>query len=286
MTNRVSNADTTSSAVHHAVGDITCRSVSQKKLALPQDSFIIKKGVSENLGGKTSEKVGKKQQRVKGGKHNQGRSGGYSGGRARAVRTFNEILPDAIEVVLPWVVNGVIRNSGVSFASLRYQSSGLYDPDPLLGGTSFLGLSQWAALYAYYRPVELMYKLRINNNEAFPMMVHVYNSNGDPGATVGTAGTTFAMNQFGKSKLLDPVTGGKASAVLQGKVPFAKLLGRGKDLLDDDLYRGFTASSNPPDMFWFGFNTDAMGTLQTAAGAQFQLEFKVRTIVYDRGLLS
>lgn len=274
--------DTLTHKINHAVGDAhvsrIARSNSLKMLPLPKTEFKevdltkARSIINMNRAGRRA--------------HSKKQGSGYTGGKARPVRTFNEIVPDAIEVVLPFVVNGVLRNAGVSFASLRYQSNGLYDPDPLLGGTSFLGLVQWSSLYSYYRPVELQWRLRINNNEAFPMMIHVYNSNADPGASVGTAGTTFAMNQFGKSKLLDPVTGGKASAVLSGRVPFAKLLGTGRDLLDDSVFRGNLASSNPPDLFWFGFNTDGMGTLQTAAGAQFQLEMHVRTIVYDRGLLS
>lgn len=229
-------------------------------------------------------KTSKKRTTRAGAKHKQrgGRNGngGYRRQRQDVMATWDTIVADETDVVLPWIYEGTLTNVGLAFASVRYQTSGLWDPDPLAGGASFTGLAQWATLYAYYRPISVHYELEIANREAFPMTVYVYHSNGDPGGVVGTAGSYYSENQYGKRGMIGALNGGESIWKTKGNVSFQKLLGA-VSLEDDDNFRGVTSSANPLDMFYIGFNT-ASQVPQTAAGAIFRISLKVRTRLYDR----
>lgn len=221
-------------------------------------------------------------------KQEKGKGRGKNGFRRQKVNTvvtFRTIMPDQVDVILPWIVSGQLTNNGLSYASLRYQSNGLYDPDPVLGGTSFIGLSEWATLYVYYRALKIRYKLTVSNKESFPMAVYLYNLNQDPTATVGAAGVSYSLNNFGKHKVMSGASGGACCVTLAGTVPFAALLGDEEDLEADNLYRGVITSSNPADLFYIGFNTDALGGTQSASGVAFTLELEAYTRLYDRKLV-
>lgn len=202
--------------------------------------------------------------------------------RQTVVRSFDRVMPDRTEVELVWNVAEQLANAGNAYASLRFIMNGAWDPDPRLGGLSFTGLAQMSALYIYYRPVWARYRLTVSNKEAFPLMVYTYCTNSDPGATVGVNGSIFSQQKFGQRKMMSAVSGGSSTVTFNGTVPFSSLLGSSRSLEDEDNYRGLTGSTNPADLFYIGFNTDAVGVLQTAAGTTFDLMLTVRVRFYDR----
>jgi len=231
---------------------------------------------------------GRKGQKGKGKKGKSHKGGGHSkrgGSRPVALRTMRTIIPDRVTVELPFLYQSIAANAGLAYASVRFQTNGCWDPDPTLGGNSFLGLSEWSGLYNYYRPLSVSYELTVANQEAFPMAVYVYHLNIDPGGVVGTAGGIYSEQQFGKRTMLAPLTGGKSVHTFRGRVPFAQLLGLKGDLMNDDNYRGGTGGSvvgfNPADGFWMGFNSEA-NVVQTAAGMLYTIVLRVVVEIYDR----
>jgi len=217
------------------------------------------------------EKGGKKVAQKKGKQHQKHST--------HTVYSLDRIISDETVAELTWTFEGAMTNVGLAYASVRYAMSGLYDPDPILGGNSFLGLAQWATFYNYYRPLSTEYSLEVANREAFPMALHLYFTNSDPGI-VGNSGASFAMNEFGKSTMLGPLNGGQSIRKFKGMIQFQRMLG-GRDIEEDDNFRGLCGSANPTDEFWMGFNT-ASGVAQTAAGVYFTLRFKTKTRIYDR----
>jgi hypothetical protein len=263
-----------------------------KKLESPQvpnDSFAQKKPrsvvvhasgrVSVGATGRRSGRKGKGGKKGKG-KGKRGKRG-FSGPRPQTLGTFRTVVPDRITLELPFLYQGHLANAGLAYASVRFVSNGLYDPDPTVGGNSFLGLAEWTSLYAYYRPLQLFYEVTVINQEAFPMSVYLYNLNRDPGGVVGTAGGIYSEQQFGKRTMVGPLTAGDSKHTFRGRVSFSELLGDKGDLMNDDNYRGLLNSSNPADGFYLGFNSEA-NVVQTAAGMLYTITMKVVVQLYDR----
>jgi hypothetical protein len=197
-----------------------------------------------------------------------------------AIGTPRSLLPDEIDVELPWVYTSILTNPGLAYASLRYIANGCYDPDPQVGGTSFIGISEWALFYGQYRVLSYHWKVEISNREAFPMFVDFYNLNLDPSGSVGSVGVLYSMNPFGKTVPLGALGSGESSATVSGFVPLAKIFG--SEMVETSpLFAGFLLGANPSSTIWFGFNTRS-AVVQTAAGAFFTVSLRARVRLFDR----
>lgn len=245
----------------------------------PQQSQFASRKVGAKSGkSKKGKKGGKKGKKSNGGRR------GYAGPRPNTLATFRTVIPDAVTVEMPFMYQGIIANAGLAYASARFITNGIYDPDPTIGGNSFLGLYEWGQLYNYFRPLQVFYEVTLINQEAFPMSVYLYNLNTDPGGTVGTAGGYYAEQQFGKRSMVGPLTAGNSKHTFRGRVSFSALLGEKGDLMADDNYRGICASANPSDGFYLGFNSEA-NVVQTALGMLYTIVLKVVCTFYDRKAL-
>ena len=197
--------------------------------------------------------------------------------------TPRTLLPDELDIEMPYAVQATMTNPGIAYASLRFISNGLYDPDPLLGGTSFTGLSQWATLYNLYRVISYHWDVEICNREAFPMFVDFYNSNTDPSASVGISGMSYSLNPWGKRESLGPLGGGRDAIRVKGFVDLAKMFG--SEMVETSpLLVGNLTASNPPETFFFGFNTRSI-VVQTSAGVYYTLTLRARVRLFDRVLI-
>jgi len=193
-------------------------------------------------------------------------------------------MPDEVDVELPFTYTWVLANTGFQYATYQFKANGLYDPDPNVGGTSFTGLADWAALYSKYRPISYKYEIHASNKEDQPLKIYVWNSTQLVGGSIGTNAVYYASNAFGHISQMGPLTGGNESVVVKGTVPIAALFGT-NTVETDDYFEGETTGSDPVRTAYLGIAT-AGSAAQTTEGTYVTIVIKAKVRFYGRFILT
>ncbi len=201
-----------------------------------------------------------------------------------AVGTPRSIMPDEVDVELPFTYTWVLANNGFQYATYQFKANGLYDPDPNVGGTSFTGLADWAALYSKYRPISYKWTIMASNKEDQPLKLYVWNSTTLAGGSIGTNAVYYASNALGKMSQMGPLTGGNESVKLTGHVPISVLYGT-NTVETDDFFEGETTGSDPVRAAYLGIAT-AGSVAQTSEGTFVTIIIKTRVRFYGRFILT
>ncbi len=198
------------------------------------------------------------------------------------VGTTRSILPDEVDVELPFTYTWALANNGFQYATYQFVANGMYDPDPNVGGTSFTGLAEWGTLYKKYRPLSYKWKVMASNKEDQPLKLYCWNSTTLQGGSIGTNAVYYASNAFGRIAQMGPLTGGNESTVAKGYVPISQLYGT--DTVDtDDAFSADTQASDPTNKCYLGIAT-AGSVAQTAEGTFVTVIIHARVRFYGRFL--
>jgi len=112
-------------------------------------------------------------------------------------------FPPSVYVALRFFAEYPITLSALTYGNYRFRPTGAFDIDPLVGGTSMPGFTEWAQLYATYRVTCSKIRVEVVNpslTQSVMMIVHPMNA--DPGASTSLANVTAAEgNAYAKSKL-------------------------------------------------------------------------------------
>ncbi len=234
------------------------------KVFVPKEKTLLKKR-------------GKKQTRAQ---HRGRGDRAYPRHRVDAISYLGTIMPDQIDVELTYLYHTALNNASTVYAK-NLQSNGCYDPDPSVGGVSYLGLASWSGQYNYYRPISYKYEVQFANLEsAITPVAFVINSNTNPGTAIAAIST---VGPFSKSQLLS-CKAGQDRAVLKGFVSIAALVGS-SNIEDDDNYRGSISSSNPADVTWITVGAYTCDNSNFTVGVSIVVKLVAKVRLYDRVLV-
>jgi hypothetical protein len=174
----------------------------------------------------------------------------------------------------------VISTATISAASpqvtKRWNPNSAYTPETGGGSGSTPGYADWAQLYGYYRVVAYDYKITIMNNEAFPVIVFVVNSNNDP---TTTNNSTLASNALSQTYALS-AKGGQDRCEFTKHLRVAEVVG--SDAVEfDDIYSSLINAS-PSDITWIGVGVQSIGGANVTNGVSMRVELNQYTRFYDR----
>lgn len=226
-------------------------------------------------------------------KHNVSRAKTKKGGRRKGkyptqgfdtVGSFRSILPDQVDIELPYVYASTLTAAGSTSANKSFTANALYDPDPAVGGTSFVGLAEYAALYAKYRVISFKWKLEVSNKEDQPLSCKQWVSNIGLTGSLGVNSDYYALQPFGHIKHMGPLTGGNESITMSGAVPLAAFFGT-EQVETAPQFEGLTVSSNPSQPISLGFAVTG-ATALTSEGVYYTIMIRARVRLYERILVS
>jgi hypothetical protein len=193
-------------------------------------------------------------------------------------RSMGDFLPDEMLVEFPYAEYLAINNAGVFGTTIRRQANALYDPDPAVGGSSFLSLATWASFYAYYRVVAYRYEIDLVNAETTSVHAIVLNTNTDPGTSAYTF-PAYIVNDYCQSHMISP-TGGLDRHTFRKHVNLSELVGT-ETFETDDNWRGLCGSSNPTDLIWLSISVSVAAGVM-ANGVKGEMKIWAKTRLFDR----
>jgi len=165
--------------------------------------------------------------------------------------------------------------------SYAFNPNAAWDVDPAVGSGNTIGLSTWAALYAYYRVYSFEYDIEFANQDATASVVSITNTNSNPGVGAGVSILALASgNPYCKTRMVSQTAGGSCVARFRGKIDFRRLLG-GTDVETGDNWRGLTGSTSPSDLFWLCVGIDTTPNALTN-GCIVSVNIKMNMRLYDR----
>jgi hypothetical protein len=136
---------------------------------------------------------------------------------------------------------------------------------------------RWALMYGYYRVIRYSYKITVINNEAFPIVAYIINSNNDPTDSIAQQ---IASNPLCQTFLLS-AKGGQDRMTFRKTVKIAEVVGT-NTVKYDDMYSALI-TANPTDVTWLGIGAASVaGGSFIPNGASFNIELKQFTVFYDR----
>lgn len=152
--------------------------------------------------------------------------------------TKNVLSSDSLIVPLRYVLPiAVLTGAGVA-NSLRYTSNA-YDVDSALASTAMAGFTEYAALYARFRTLQMSYHFEVSNQENFGVQVISGFSLAQISSTA--LGANYSENPYFKLSMCGS-SGGMNKVSHRQSASVAQVVGSAQALFDD-LYTGSTTSS-------------------------------------------
>jgi hypothetical protein len=168
----------------------------------------------------------------------------------------------------------MMNNAGGTFVSKRYRTSGIYDLDPLVGGTAVAGFAEWAAFYQRYRVLHTKVVVHFANYDiATVLQAVLLPLNVDPGATPLLSDIqNWTLQPFAKHTVISR-SGGMDRATLA--IGFSNRNFVGSDMfLVDDSYSS-TVGSVPTNCVYVAVGLMVIGsgiTMTTGVGISLTIE--------------
>lgn len=181
-----------------------------------------------------------------------------------------------LRVTLKYLASGVINQTGLTYANVRYEPSYAYDVDPALGSTSMPGFAEYAAIYRLYRVRSSRIRVTYANLEAFPVVFCICPANTDPGSNTANYKNYFSST-LGRTKTIGPLTGNSAGVL--SHAASTNVIGGVKDMQVLDGYCGSTNGGTvPPNNWWWfvgvlGFSNFTGAGLGIQASIEVEVEF-------------
>jgi hypothetical protein len=185
------------------------------------------------------------------------------------------IGPPETDVKLQLITAATI-SGGSQAVVKRWLSNSAYTPEVGGGSGATPGYARWSALYSFYRVVAYSYEITVINNEAFPVLVYVVNTNSDPGTTTNS---NLASNPLSQAFALS-AKGGQDRHTFRKHVYLSEVVGSNDVEFDDD-YRS-TITTSPADVCWIGVGVQSINGSNVTNGISCRFELQQYTRFYDR----
>lgn len=157
-----------------------------------------------------------------------------------------DIVPRSMDIKMNFTSEVGTLVSATTFLVRSFRANSLFDPDFLLGGTSFAGYTAISALYREYRVTHCEFEWSLTNLEATGTIVGVVFSTIALTSTVATIQQARDALENGfstRARLVSPM-GGMDKEMLRGKLPLWKLLGNQSEYMSDSSYSSLN-NANP-----------------------------------------
>jgi len=142
----------------------------------------------------------------------------------------------------------VLNNVGLNFASDRFRPTGVFDVDPIVGGTATPGFNELAAMYGKYRTLSSSCSVNVSNLETWPLSVFLWPSNTDLGANYGNVSSALSMT-YSKRLILSPVGGMDKGRISSKHIRTTEIVGT-DEVLYDDLYASAVTGVPLKNWYW------------------------------------
>ena len=174
------------------------------------------------------------------------------------------------------VFRSEFRISGLTTVR-RFITNGLFDPDPLIGGSYPQSFLEWSNFYSFNRVIAYDITLHVSNIEVYPVTLNLCHLNTDPGLSP-TNYPSYSQQAYGFVTQLGPATG-------MSNMKYAKKL-TPRHVVGDVMTRTSeryvgSAAANPADTTYFGIQVqDNTGALPN--GVSFIYVCKFTAEFFDR----
>jgi len=197
--------------------------------------------------------------------------------------TFNRtIVPDSVRTRLVWLdPNNVLNNSGAAFVAKRFRPTGIYDIDPLLGGSSVAGFTEWAAFYYKYRVIHTNLTFHCANYDTGTVLqVVTLPLNVDPGATPTLSDIqNWTLQPFARHSLLSK-SGGMDRCTLKLNINLRNFVGTDTFLVDDSYSSAVT--NVPQNNVYVAVGAFVIGGLTMTNGIGYSLTISSIVEFFER----
>jgi len=156
-----------------------------------------------------------------------------------------------------------------------------FDVDPLLGGTSMPGFTEWSAFYGSYRVYESQADVQVSVYAANspPLTVILIPLNLDPGASVATPTVvSWVGNPYARKQLL--ANSGSKAVRLRSTMSTEKIYGTTMIWFDDNFSADVTGS--PANNWYWALGLLAPAVLASTESIAVEMTIKVRLELYNR----
>ena len=192
------------------------------------------------------------------------------------------IVPDRIRTNLRFFYSPVVNLSVNSSSILRFQPTGAFDIDPLIGGTQPPGFAQWSGFYSSYRVRSSKCSVEATNTSlTSTCRIMVAGANIDPGAAPAASYITSLVENPCNSKLSGPV----GSPVCKVVNSFSTEKMYGNPMVEyDDNFASLVNTVPNNNWFWvIGFYSPAV--IPAASPLLVSLVIEIEIDFYDRIIL-
>ncbi len=163
----------------------------------------------------------------------------YKGGMV-VPRQFRIMPPSFVtNLVFQSTSHNPLNNAGLTYATVRFRPSSAYDVDPVIGGTSMPGFTEFTGLYGKYRVLRSKIEVTFSNLEDFPVYCVIFASNFDLGANYSQVQSQYG-NSFAKRQMISAKGGMDRATLTTGWIRSDKIVGAKGSLWDDD----YSANTN------------------------------------------
>jgi len=196
-------------------------------------------------------------------------------------KTVGLILPDRYRTNLEFSSGFNLNLTATTNASVRFRPTGLFDVDPLVGGSSLAGFIELSALYSHYRVLGSRIIIRVSNASTTDQIImRLCPLNADPGATPAAAFFLALSEQpYAKTGVAGLI--GAPPLVMQHQIATEKIFGSRSSLFDDN-FESLVTTVPTNNWYW----VVAASALHVTAGAiSIFMEIQCDTEFYGRTFL-
>jgi len=159
------------------------------------------------------------------------------------------ILPDRYRTNLKFSSGYNLNLTATTNASVRFRPTGLFDVDPLVGGTSLSGFIELAALYSHYRVLSSKIVIRVSNASTQDfVIVRIAPLNADPGASPAAA-FFLALSEQPYCKTGICSLAGSPGLTMANTMSTEKIYGS-RSVLFDDNFESLTTTVPNNNWYW------------------------------------
>jgi hypothetical protein len=184
------------------------------------------------------------------------------------LKTFTQqIVPPEADVQLQTIDIGTLSGA-FSVRTARYNPNALTNTVP--------GFSEWGSFYGFYRVIAYDYEVTVTNNEAFPIVAYILNTNNDPGLSA----TAFTSCNSLSDTYTIAAKGGMDRHVFTGRKMISDVVGT--DAVEyADSYRALISGA-PADITWLAVGAQSGSGANITLGLNYTTKLTYYVRFYDR----
>lgn len=192
------------------------------------------------------------------------------------------LVPERMRIPLVYKSSFVLNDNTSRFAFTRFRPSSIYDVDPLTGGGSFYGFSEWTKFYGKYRTHSSQITVKAVNRDSEAAVPFVLPVAVDPGTSISEP-YKYYMNNIARSEILGAYTA-QSKCVLKHRTTTKAITGVSERA--DDPYTALISANPTENWYWLiGTHYIGGGTYMTY-GLAVEVKIEAHVDLFDRLVLS